>query len=83
MSSWWQTTKKILSGKAKGSKLIILGVFLVGTGVVLEVSLHTTGSLIFVVLGVMAFTRGLSIYTKEARAELEKKANNTIGRKKS
>ena len=37
MSEWWKTSKKILSGKAKGSKLMVLGVFLVSIGVVLTI----------------------------------------------
>jgi len=38
VSSWWKTAKDILKGKAKGSKLIILGVFMVGVGATLAIA---------------------------------------------
>ena len=72
MSEWWKTAKKILSGKPKGSKLIVLGVFLVGLGVVLP-AIEIKEGLAFVALGSLAFGIGLSVYHEEAEYELEKK----------
>ena len=74
MSEWWKTAKKILSGKPKGSKLIVLGVFLVGLGTVLEITFgQLTGALFFIVMGMWAFTWGWSLYREEAKYELEKR----------
>jgi len=74
MSEWWKTAKKILSGKPKGSKLIVLGVFLVGLGTVLEITFgQLTGALFFIVMGMWAFAWGWSLYREEAKYELEKR----------
>ena len=75
MSEWWKTAKKILSGKPKGSKLMVLGVFLVGLGTVLEITFQDTlmGAIFFVVMGAWAFMWGWSLYREEAKYELEKK----------
>ena len=73
MTSIWDKAREILRGKAKGSKLIILGVFLVSVGVALTIYYPESWSATFVVLGIFAFLRGLSIYEDEARTELEKK----------
>ena len=72
MSEWWKTAKEILSGKPRGSKLIVLGVFLVGLGVVLPASGFEEG-LVFVAIGSLAFGVGVSVYREEAEYELEKK----------
>jgi uncharacterized membrane protein len=78
MSEWWKTAKKILSGKAKGSKLMVLGVFLVTIGVVLTIYYPLSWGSAFVILGILAFVRGLVIYEKEATDELERrKTKNT------
>ena len=75
-SLWWKTAKEILKGKAKGSKLVILGVFLVGVGTTIHIS---TGEAYYgaplVMLGAFAFASGLILYNEEARYELEKKRN--------
>ena len=73
MSEWWKTAKDILKGKAKGSKLIILGVFLVSIGAVIEITFGSSASGAFYVLGAMAFTAGIAVYRQEAEYELEKK----------
>jgi hypothetical protein len=72
MSEWWETTKKILSGKAKGAKLIVLGVFLLGLGVVLPAAGIESG-LVFVAAGTAAFITGIHAYQREADYELEKR----------
>ena len=74
MSEWWKTVKKILSGKPKGSKLMVLGVFLVGVGTSLEITFgHLTGATFFIIMGAWAFMWGWSLYREEAEYELEKK----------
>ena len=74
MSEWWKTAKKILSGKPKGSKMIVLGVFLVGLGTVLEITFgQLMGTIFFIVMGMWAFMWGWSLYREEAEYELKKK----------
>ena len=75
MSSWWKTAKNILSGKARGSKLIILGVFLMSTGAIIEIYVEksVSASLIFLLVGMWTVQRGWFVYEEEARRELEKK----------
>ena len=74
MSSWWKTARKILSGKPKGSKLMVLGIFLVGIGTTLEIMFETlVGAMFFIVMGLWAFQWGWSLYREEAKLELEKK----------
>ena len=60
MSSWWKTAKDILKGKAKGSKLIILGVFMVGVGATFAIAFPQSSSVasVFWMLGIFAFMRG-------------------------
>ena len=75
----WRTAGETLKGKAKGSKLVVLGVFLVIVAVTIHIS---TGNAYFgaplLMLGAFAFANGLVLYNEEARYELEKKkANNT------
>ena len=72
MSSWWETAKNILKGKPKGSKLIVLGVFLVSLGVALD-SIGLDKGLIFAILGSIAFGAGIAVYREEAELELERK----------
>jgi hypothetical protein len=72
MSEWWKTAKDIIKGKPKGSKLIVLGVFLVSIGAVLA-SLGPVVWLIFTMFGSMAFGAGVAVYREEAEYELEKK----------
>lgn len=74
MSSWWQTARDILKGKPKGSKLIILGIFLAGVGVTIHIATgnQSYGS-IFEVLGAFSFGVGLGMYKTEAEYEMEKK----------
>ena len=72
MSEWWKTAKNILKGKPKGSKLIVLGVFLVSIGAVLA-SLGSIVWIIFIMLGSMAFGAGVAVYREDAEYELEKK----------
>jgi len=73
MPEWWKTAKDILKGKAKGSKLIILGVFLTSVGVAIEIAFQSNAGLVFWMLGIIAFMRGVYLYEEEARDELEKK----------
>jgi len=73
MSEWWKTAKNILKGKAKGSKLMVLGIFLVSAGVAVTVLYPTSWGSAFIILGIFAFMRGLAIYEREAEYELEKK----------
>lgn len=73
MSEWWKTAKDILKGKAKGSKLMVLGIFLVSIGVVVTIYYPASWGSAFVMLGIFAFMRGLYVYEKEAEYELEKK----------
>ena len=73
MSSWWETAKKILSGKAKGSKLIVLGVFLVSIGVALDIAYHEASGTVFIVFGALAFGAGIAVYREEAELELRSK----------
>lgn len=73
MSSWWKTAKDILRGKAKGSKLMVLGIFLVTIGIVVTVYYPTSWGSAFVILGIFAFMRGLHVYEREAEYELERK----------
>jgi len=80
MSSWWKTAKDILKGKAKGSKLIVLGVFMVSVGAALIIVYPTGGlaaGICFLILGQFAFMRGVYLYEDEARAELRKKETKT------
>jgi hypothetical protein len=76
MSSWWKTAKDILKGKAKGSKLIVLGVFMVSVGAVLVIVYPSNGwsaAIWFFILGQLAFMRGVWLYEEEAKAELRRK----------
>ena len=74
MSEWWKTVKKILSGKPKGSKLMVLGVFLVSIGTTLEITFgQLVGTIFFIVMGMWAFMWGWSLYRDEAEYELEKR----------
>jgi uncharacterized membrane protein len=73
VTEWWKTAKDILKGKAKGSKLIILGVFMVSIGVGLDIYFRIGVGSVFYVLGVVAFMRGVSLYEDEARSELKKR----------
>ena len=73
MSEWWKTAKGILKGKAKGSKLIVLGVFLVSIGAFIEITSGSSASGAFFFIGAMAFTAGIMVYQREAEHELEKK----------
>lgn len=70
----WKTAGHILKGKAKGSKLIVLGIFLVITAVAIHIS---TGNAQYgaplLILGAFAFANGLVLYNEEARYELERK----------
>jgi drug/metabolite transporter (DMT)-like permease len=77
LSSWWQTARKILSGKPRGSKLIVLGVFLASIGVVLTLMCPQNygAPSVFLMLGIIAFMRGISLYEAEVEAELEKERN--------
>lgn len=79
MSSWWGTAKKILSGKPRGSKLIILGVFLMSIGAIIEVSFEKTlsATMIFLLVGMLTVQRGWFLYEEEVKRELEKKYGNT------
>jgi hypothetical protein len=74
MSDWWKTAKDILKGKPKGSKLIILGVFLVGIGVTIHIA---TGNYAYAspleILGMFSFGVGLGMYKTEAEYEMERK----------
>ena len=83
MSEWWKTAKDILRGKPKGSKLIILGVFLVGIGVIIHIS---TGNVAFglplEMLGSLSFGAGVGIYKEEAEYELEKKREKDAQKQK-
>lgn len=78
MSEWWKTAKDILSGKAKGSKLIVLGVFMVSVGAVLTIFYPASYGSAFVMLGIFAFIMGVSLYMKEAEYELEKKREKDV-----
>jgi len=76
MSSWWKTAKDILKGKARGSKLIILAIFL--AGIALTTHLYTgdyTYASSFYILSIIAFVRGINLYEEEAHQELKKKYN--------
>jgi hypothetical protein len=81
LSSYWETARRILSGKPRGSKLIVLGVFLTGVGVGLAIALSSyqpSGSAVgatsvFWFLGIVAFMRGVALYEKETEIELQKK----------
>jgi len=73
LPSIWDKAKEIIKGKPKGSKLIVLGVFLVSIGVTLIIYYPASWASTFVILGIIAFIRGLVIYEDEARIELEKK----------
>jgi uncharacterized membrane protein len=75
MPSTWDTAKRILSGKPRGSKLIVLGVFMVTFGAAL--SFYNPGNFAigaFVVLGIFAFMRGVSLYETEAQSGKQRKA---------
>jgi len=73
MSEWWKTAKEILKGKARGSKLIVLGVFLASVGVVIQIVYDNSVSFVFVMFGIIAFMSGIALYREEAEYELEKK----------
>jgi uncharacterized membrane protein len=74
MTQWWKTAKEILKGKAKGAKLIVLGVFLVSIAVGIGISTGNYGdSSALQMLGIMAFVFGIVLYREEAEHELEKK----------
>ena len=73
MSSYWKTVKNILKGKAKGSKLIVLGVFLVSIGAIIQITINAPVSGVFYALGALAFGVGLGLYREEGEYELEKK----------
>ena len=53
--------------------MIGLGVFMVSVGVSLEISFHTLVAVVFWMLGMIAFMRGVLLYEDEAKAELEQK----------
>jgi hypothetical protein len=76
MPSSWKTAKNILKGKAKGAKLMILGVFLVSIGVSgTLVNRENWGTFsVFTMLGTISFVRGLDLYSVEAKRELEKES---------
>jgi len=72
--SWWKVARDILKGKAKGSKMMVLGIFLVGVNVAIHISTKDlTYGVIFQILGIYAFIRGLLLYEKEAEHELDKR----------
>lgn len=74
MSEWWKTAKGILRGKAKGSKLIVLGVFLITIGVAIHISTgNYSYAMVFEMFGSLAFGAGIGIYSLEAKYEIEKK----------
>ncbi len=73
LHSVWETAKEILSGKPKGGKLIVLGVFLVSVGVGLSFYSQSNFALPFVLLGALAFGSGLALYQREADRKLRKK----------
>jgi hypothetical protein len=73
LPSIWDKAKEIIKGKPRGSKLIVLGVFLVSIGITLTIYCPASWASAFVILGVISFIRGLVIYEDEARIELEKK----------
>lgn len=80
MAEWWKTARDILRGKARGSKLIILGVFMVSIGAALVIAFSTgglTAAMFFFILGQFAFMRGVWLYESEAKAELEKKRKDS------
>lgn len=52
---------------------MVLGVFLVTIGVVLTIYYPLSWRSAFVILGILAFVRGLVIYEKEAMDELERR----------
>lgn len=62
MPGWWKEAKDVLRGKAKGSKLIVLGISMVGLGVALTVFYQASWASVFVLLGILAFWRGLLLY---------------------
>jgi len=76
LPSFWETAK-ILSGKPKGSKLIVLGVFMVSIGVALTIWYPASWGSAFVILGVFAFVRGLSLYEREVETEIKKKKSES------
>jgi len=53
--------------------LIVLGVFMVSVGVSLEITFRTLVAVVFWMLGMIAFMRGVLLYEDEAKAELEQK----------
>jgi len=83
LSSYWKTARRILSGKPRGSKLIVLGVFLTGVGVGLTIVLSTyspsavSAPIVFWFLGIVAFMRGVALYERETEIELQKKQAQT------
>lgn len=75
MSSWWNTAKHILSGKPKGSKLIVLGVFLLSVGTTIEITIKPipSGASYFLMIGLMLVMWGYFMYREEAQLEMKKK----------
>jgi len=55
------------------SKLIVLGVFLVCLGAVIQITIDSPASGVFYVLCSMAFGAGVAVYREEAEYEIEKK----------
>ena len=79
MSEWWKTAKDILKGKAKGSKLIVLGVFLVGIGGAIHISTgNYSYAIVFEMFGSLAFGAGVGIYSLEAKYEIEKRREKDV-----
>ena len=69
MPSTWDTAKKILSGKPRGSKLIVLGVFLITIGG--TISFYNPANFAvsaFVFMGIFAFLRGVFLYESEVQS---------------
>ncbi len=67
--SFWETARRILSGKPKGAKLIVLGVFL--ESVTAGLWIYSPGNFAvaaFFLMGIWAFTRGLDLYQQEVRS---------------
>ena len=81
MSSYWKTARDILKGKAKGSKLIVLGVFMVSIGAVIQLTTNSPASGPFYFLGAMAFGAGIAVYRGEAEYELDKKREKNVQKK--
>ena len=80
-TSFEEFLTKILKGKAKGSKLLVLGTLMVSSGVTFMVFYPASWGSVFVVLGIIAFMRGLELYERETKYELEKKEKKTYKNK--